>query len=204
VDILVLMEPLVNGDADLVVGNRFMGMEKGSMNFVNRVGNRIISWICRAFLKLDIGDTQCGLRVFKADIVDRLDLTKEGMPFATEMLVEAKFAGSRIEEAPVNYRPRKGTAKLVPWRDGLLIFGTILRLMRDTQPLLFFGGIGSILGLFGLILGLDVTLYWMRTGTVVRMASVVLSVLLIIGAIQFFTLGLVADMIKGLRKRRLR
>ena len=62
----------------------------------------------------------------------------------------------------------------------------------------------SFLGLFGFILGLDVTLYWMRTGTVVRMASVVLSVLLIIGAMQFFTLGLVADMIKGLRRRRLR
>ena len=95
-DIPVLMEPIVTGDADLVVGNRFMGMEEGAMTSVNRIGNMILSWICRVFMKLKICDTQCGLRVFRTDLVDRLDLTKEGMPFATEMLVEAKFAGARI------------------------------------------------------------------------------------------------------------
>jgi len=201
-DIPVLMEQIIDGKADLVVGNRFKGMEEGAMPFVNRIGNRVLSWIARRCLRLKVSDTQCGLRVFRADLVDQLELTKEGMPFAIEMLVEAKFCGAKICEAPVSYRPRIGTPKLSPLKDGLRIFGTILRLMRDTQPLLFFGGIGLILGATGVFLGLDVMLEWFRTRSVGRIPSVILSALLIIGSMQFFTLGLVADMIKGLRRNR--
>jgi len=199
-DIKVLMEPIVKGDKDLMIGNRLLGIEMEAMSHFNRVGNRFLSWLVRRFLRVKISDTQCGLRVFRADILDSLDLTKGGMQLATEMLVEAKFSGARIAEEPIRYRPRIGRTKLIPVKDGLLILGTILRLMRDTEPLLFFGGIGFILGALGFILGLDVTLQWIITGRVVRMASVVLSVLLIVGAMQFFTIGLVADMIKGLRK----
>jgi hypothetical protein len=56
--------------------------------------------------------------------------------------------------------------------------------------------------LIGVILGLDVTLEWLKTGILRRMPTVILAVLFIIGAMQFFTLGLVADMIKGLKKNR--
>lgn len=200
-DILVLMKPIVEEGYDLVVGNRFLRMEKGSMTRINKIGNRIISHICNIFLKIKVSDTQCGLRVFKSDLLDSIFFDTEGMPFATEMIVEAKFSGARISEAPITYRPRIGEAKLNPLRDGLRIFGTILRLMRDTQPLLFFSGMGIIIGGIGLFLGLGVFIQWLKTGSVTRMASVVLSSLLIIGAMQLFTLGLVADMIKGLRKR---
>ncbi len=201
-DIPVLMQHIMKDYKDLAVGNRFGGMEEGAMPFINRVGNKFLSWATRAFLKVRINDSQCGLRVFRASLVDRLSLTKEGMPFAVEMLAEAKFCGARISEAPVSYRPRVGEAKLCPLRDGLRIFGTVLRLMRDTQPLLFFGGIGLLLGLAGATLGLDVTLAWLRTGSVSRMASLLLCVLLLMGAMQFLTIGLVADMIKGLRRSK--
>lgn len=202
-DILVLTGPILKGDADLVIGNRFLGMEEGSMTLVNRVGNRFLSTIFRLFLRINVYDTQCGIRVFKADLLNRINLISTGMPFATEMLAEAKFAGASISEEPVSYRPRVGEPKLVPLKDGLRIFVTILRLMRDTKPLLFFGGLGFILGIMGFILGLDVTLEWLKTHSITRLPTIILSVLLLIGAMQFFTLGLIADMIKGLRKKRI-
>ncbi len=52
------------------------------------------------------------------------------------------------------------------------------------------------------MLGLDVTLAWLRTGSVSRMASLMLCVLLMMGAMQFLTIGLVADMIKSLRRSK--
>ena len=130
-DILVLMKPILTDDIYLAIGNRFMGMEEGAMTKINMIGNRILSWICRVFLNLNVCDTQCGLRVFKADIVNKLTLTKKGMPFATEMLAKAKFAGLRIHEAPITYRPRIGEAKLVPLKDGIKILYTILILVID-------------------------------------------------------------------------
>ena len=73
--------------------------------------------------------------------------------------------------------------------------------MRDTRPLTFFGGLGAILGALGVVLGFNVTFEWLKTGSVTKMPTTILSVLLIISAIQLFTIGLVADMIKGVRKR---
>ena len=201
-DIPELVGPILKDEADLVVGNRFDCMEKGAMPFVNKVGNRVLSWVARSALGLSIRDTQCGMRAFRSELVDSMDMVTEGMPFAIEMLAEAKFADARISEAPVSYRSRVGKTKLSPMRDGVRILGTTLRLMRDTQPLLFFGGIGTFLGVVGILLGVDVTLDWIRTRTVGRLPTVMLSVLLILGAMQFFAIGLVADMIKGLRRRK--
>jgi len=201
-DIPKLVEPILRDEADLVVGNRFPHMQKGAMPLINRFGNRLLSWFARLSLRVKIHDTQCGLRAFKSELVDKIDLETEGMPLATEMLAEAKFVGARISEVSVSYRKRVGRSKLNPLRDGLRIFGTMVRLMRDTQPLLFFGGLGGFLGAVGLALGIDVTMEWLRTGSVSRLPTVMLSVLLIIGAMQFLTLGLVADMIKRLRRKR--
>ena len=128
-DIPVLMVPILKDDIDLAIGNRFGGMEKGAMTTTNMIGNKILSWIARVLLNLKVYDTQCGLRVFKANIVNKLTLTKKGMPFATEMLAKAKFAGLKIHEEPITYRPRIGEPKLVPIKDGIKILYTILDLM---------------------------------------------------------------------------
>jgi glycosyltransferase involved in cell wall biosynthesis len=201
-DIPKLLRPIIDDESDMVVGNRFQGMEKGAMSLTNKVGNKVLSWIVRATLGTDVHDSQCGLRAFKADLIDSLDLVTEGMPFATELLVEAQFAGARITEVPVSYGIRKGRAKLSPLRDGFRIFGTIVRLVRDTRPLLFFGLLGLVMGLFGLYFGIDVILEYLRTGNVIRIPSAILAALLLIGSLQFMTLGLVADMIKRFRRRK--
>ena len=149
-DIPNLVKPILEGQADMVVGNRFPKMEKGAMALLNKIGNKILSWFARKTLKINVHDTQCGIRAFKAELLDHMNLTCEGMPFATEMLAEARFAGAKIVETPVAYRPRIGEAKLNPIKDGFLILGTIIRLIRDTSPLLFFGTIGFILVVAGL------------------------------------------------------
>jgi glycosyltransferase involved in cell wall biosynthesis len=133
-DIPELVEPILGDEADLVIGNRFKGMHKGAMPFVNRVGNRFLSLMARIMLRLSVHDTQCGMRAFKSEVVDSGDMLTEGMPFAIEMLAEAKFAGARISEVPLSYRPRVGETKLNPISDGLRILGTILRLSRNIQP----------------------------------------------------------------------
>ncbi len=201
-DIPKLLRPLIDDESDMVVGDRFQRMEKGAMSLTNKIGNRSLSWIVRATLGTDVHDSQCGLRALNADLIDVLDLGTEGMPFATELLAEAQFSGARITEVPVSYGVRKGQTKLSPLRDGFKIFGTIVRLVRDTRPLLFFGLLGLVMGLLGLYFGLDVTLEYLQTGTVSRVPSAILAALLLIGSIQFMTLGLVADMIRRLRRRR--
>jgi glycosyltransferase involved in cell wall biosynthesis len=126
-DIPKLIKPILAGQADMVVGNRFPRMEKGAMTLVNKIGNKILSWVARRILKVNVHDTQCGIRAFKTELLNHMNLTCEGMPFATEMLAEAKFAGAKIVEVPVAYRVRIGSAKLNPIRDGFLILGLIIK-----------------------------------------------------------------------------
>jgi len=200
-DIPNLIQPILTDGADMVIGDRFPRMMKGSMTLTNRIGNKILSWVARRTLGVRISDTQCGLRAFRTELLDSIDMTVEGMPFATEMIVEAHSTRARIKEVPVTYRPRSGKTKLDPIVDGLRILATIIRLIRDTKPLLFFSSLGGLMFVAGLALGTDVTLEWLRTGTISRLPTVMLAVLLLIGSIQVSSIGLVADMIKRIRTR---
>jgi glycosyltransferase involved in cell wall biosynthesis len=187
-DIPGLVAPILKDKADLVVGNRFAGIQKGAMPLVNRVGNKLLYLIAKLTLRLNIYDTQSGIRAFRSELLDSMDMMTRGMPFAIEMLAEALSADARIHETPVRYRPRVGKTKLNPIKDGGRILGIIVRLMFDTQPLLFFGGVGTVLGIVGLFLH----------GIIFPVEA--FPFLLMIGAIPFFMLGLVIRIVKRQKK----
>lgn len=195
-DIPKLVDPILADRADMVIGERLNGLQTGAMTRTNQIGNKLISWFARRTLRVNIHDTQCGIRAFRTDLVDDLSLSEEGMPFALEMIADAKAARAAIKEAPITYRTRAGTTKLSPFKDGLRILGTLLRLVRDTEPMLFFVGTAGVLATIALALGSQVLAEWIMTGTVHRLGTAILSVGLLFGSLQFFTLGLVADMIK--------
>jgi len=201
-DIPRLLLPILSDEADVVLGNRFEGMQPGAMTFTNRVGNRMISWLASRLLGVRASDTQCGLRVLSPDVVNIFSCHANGMSFATEMLADAEQAGARIAEVSITYRPRIGNTKLRPLHDGATIVGIIIKLLRDYRPLLFFGGVGLALALAGLTLGFDVVLEYVYTGTVTRIPRAILTVLLLIAGVQLACLGLLADMIKGLGSYR--
>ncbi len=199
-DVPKMLTPILEKRADLVIGNRFLRMKPGSMTFINRIGNKILSWIARKTLSIKINDTQCGLRAFRADLIKRISLSTNGMPFATEMLAEAREANARVLELPVDYSPRIGNAKLDPIKDGMRILGTILRLIRDYRPLLFFGGSGFILVLLGSLIGFNTVIELALTGSIAHLASVSLASMLIVVGFFTFMIGLLADMVKDLKK----
>lgn len=199
-DILTLMQPIVDVKADFSIGDRLSNLKEDSMTLLNRFGNRLISWIVRKLLVMNITDTQCGLRVFRSELVDSFYLVEAGMPFATEMLCDITQNGFRVFQAPVNYRPRVGDPKLTPFPDGMRILGTIIRLTRDSRPLFLFGVVASLLAVIGVVLGLDVSYQWFLTGRVTRIPTLLFSVLLILCAVVIFTFGMLADMIKGLKE----
>jgi glycosyltransferase involved in cell wall biosynthesis len=107
---------------DLVMGNRFKGgIIDGAMPFLNRyLGNPVLSFIGRIFFKSKIGDFHCGLRGFRRDSFQNLDLQGDGMEFASEMVVKATLRKLRITEVPTQLFPdgRSRRPHLRPWRDG--------------------------------------------------------------------------------------
>lgn len=107
---------------DLVMGNRFQGgIRRGAMPILHRIlGNPGLSWLGRLFFKCPVGDFQCGLRGFRKDSIDSLDLRTVGMEFSTEMVVKATLFKLRIAEIPTVLSPdgRDRPPHLRTWRDG--------------------------------------------------------------------------------------
>jgi len=193
-DIPKLVAPVLEDEADFVVGNRFAGMQQGAMTLVNRVGNNVLSLIAKLALGLNVYDTQSGMRAFRSELLDRMNLVAVGMPFAMEMLAQAHSTDVRIYEVPVSYRPRVGKTKLNPIKDGGRILGITVRLMFDIRPLLFFGGIGTVLGVVGLLL------HYMTLPS--EIAHLVFPYIFMIGAILLFLFGFVIVVIKRLRRHK--
>jgi len=108
---------------DLVMGNRFKGgVEKGAMPFLHKyLGNPVLSFIGNLFFKIDqVNDFHCGLRGFKKEAVQRMDLKTTGMEFASEMVVKAALLGMKIMEVPTTLS-RDGRSRpphLNTWTDG--------------------------------------------------------------------------------------
>ena len=143
-----LLEPLLKGEADLVLGSRFLGkMEKGAMPLMHRIGNKLLTFILNRLFSMRVSDSHTGYRAIKKDVMRELDLKSDGMEFASEMLIKARARKLRIAEVPVEYRKRVGKSKLRRFRDGW----RHLKLMLLYNPkILIYPGI--LLSVFGLIL----------------------------------------------------
>lgn len=112
----------LNEGYDLAMGNRFQGgIRAGAMPILHRfLGNPVLSWLGRLFFKCPVGDFQCGLRGFRKEAIDRLELHTTGMEFSTEMVVKATLFNLRIVEVPTTLSPdgRGRPPHLRTWRDG--------------------------------------------------------------------------------------
>jgi glycosyltransferase involved in cell wall biosynthesis len=145
---------------DLVMGNRFRGgIAPGAMPLAHRYfGNPLLSAVGRTFYNSrTCGDFYCGLRGFRKEAVQRLNLQSLGMEFALEMLIKAGMNGLKITEVPTTLSPdgRDRAPHLRSYRDGW----RSLRLYLLMSPRWFFGIPGAVL----LVLGVAASL-WLAPG----------------------------------------
>jgi dolichol-phosphate mannosyltransferase len=126
--------------------------------------------------------------------VRAMRLKEKGFGIETEMTVEAVRNGQRIMVVPVHYRKRVGTrTKLDPAYDGVKIITTIYRLAKVNNPIFYFGLIGILLSLSGMLVGVYVVMEWFRGITHVPMT--ILTVLLIMVGFEIFMFGVISDLL---------
>ena len=106
---------------DLVMGSRLRGeILPGAMSLTHKVGNLFLTGVLNLLFKAGISDAHCGMRAFRRDAYERMNLRSEGMEFASEMVIAAVAGGMRIGEVPIRYYPRGegSSSKLRALRDG--------------------------------------------------------------------------------------
>src|SRR5919198_2891114 len=100
--------------ADLALGSRFRGnIHRGAMPWTHRwIGNPLLTAVLNVFFGVRVSDAHCGLRAIRRSVVPRLQLHATGMEFASEMILKAAKRGLRVDDIPIEYRPRVGESKL--------------------------------------------------------------------------------------------
>lgn len=106
---------------DLVVGNRFKGgIEKNAMTLSHKLGVRFLSGFSNLLFHTQIKDYHCGLRAYKKESIENLNLSQKGMEYASEMIIVAKINDLKLLEVPTILRKdlRNRKSHLRTMRDG--------------------------------------------------------------------------------------
>jgi glycosyltransferase involved in cell wall biosynthesis len=110
---------LLQEGADMVIGNRMDNIHPGAMPWHHRyIGNPLLSRLLNLLFHTGVRDAHCGMRAFRRDRLEILQLRTTGMEFASEMVVRAAKERLDIREIPIEYHPRGGESKLSSFRDG--------------------------------------------------------------------------------------
>lgn len=192
-DVWKLINPVLNQEADMVVGSRLMNESSSEFKKLNRFGNKIFLWTINYIFKVRLTDILSGYRAFNRNFVKNIPLFGGGFEIETELTIKALTRNYQIVEIPINLgtRPEGSNSKINIVRDGFLILNMILSLFRDYKPLTFFGSIGIFLMLCGLPFGAIVIYEFLETGLVLRLPSAVLAVGLELAGMLSLTIGLV-------------
>src|SRR5829696_7784039 len=175
--------------ADLVMGDRMDGIQPGAMPWLHRyVGNPVLSGTLNLFFKTGVRDAHCGMRAFRRDKLEALDLRTTGMEFASEMVIRAAKAKLDIRQLPIDYHPRGGTSKLSSFRDGW----RHLRFLLVHSPTHLFVIPGAVLLAIGVLVALVSLSHIEVLGREWQLHSMVVGALAMIIGVQVIGLGLCA------------
>jgi glycosyltransferase involved in cell wall biosynthesis len=200
-DAPAMLRMLASQQLDMVTGVR-VDTSRESYRPGHRLGNHVLTGIVRHIFGDWISDMLSGYRVFSRRFVKSFPALSVGFETETEFTVHALELGMPLGEIRTRYqeRPEGSASKLHTYRDGIRILRTILNLVKEERPLMFFASIGALFLLVSLALGIPVVAHFLKTGLVPRLPTAVLSVAFVLLAFLSLFCGLILDSVARGRK----
>jgi glycosyltransferase involved in cell wall biosynthesis len=195
----VLIRPILDGEADMVVGDR---LSEGHYSRENKrrfhdLGNQLVKRLINRLFATRLGDIMSGYRAFSRRFVKNYPILVEGFQLETDMTLHALDKRFRIVEISVPYqdRPAGSFSKLNTFKDGARVIFTIAQILRYYRPMVFFGTLAVLFGLAGAISALPVLGDWIEYRYIYHVPLAVLAAALEIVAVMSLGVGMVLDAI---------
>ena len=167
-----------------------------------RLPSKFYNFIVRLMTGVPVHDSNCGLKVYRTEVVKSVEVYGGLHRYIPAL---AKYKGFKVTEKVVQHRPRlygKTKYGLTRYLHGLLDLFTVLFIGRYFQrPLHFFGLVGLLLSAAGFVISIYLTVQWFAGVPIGNRPLFFLGILLIIVGIQFFSLGLLAELFVQRRHR---
>ena len=198
-DIIALIQPILDNEADIVYGNRFDKIEY-NMPFLRKIGNAVFTRLMRWLTGWPLKDSQPGIFAAGKAYLDVFYLPGS-YNYTQQILIDTYHKGMRFAQIPVVFRKRLTGESFVSFKYPFKVLPEVIRVLVGVKPLLIFGSIG-----FGFMLIGFLTFAWNIIGWLfgdapkpVRNVNAVLGFSLF--GLQTLFFGLLADLIVMMHKR---
>lgn len=194
-----LVQPVVDGEADMVVGDRLSNGHYAQENKrrFHDFGNHLVKGLINRLFGSSLKDIMSGYRVFNRKFVKNYPILVEGFQLETDVTLHALDKRFRILEIPVPYkdRPAGSFSKLNTFRDGARVIFTIAQILRYYKPMAFFGALAILFAAAGIAAAVPVFNDWVIHRYIYHVPLAVLAASLEIVAVMSLGIGLMLDSI---------
>ena len=198
-DIISLVGPILNDEADVVYGNRF-GRIKYKMPLVRRVGNKIFTKLMSVLTDWPVKDSQPGIFAINRDYLEVFNLPGD-YNYTQQILLDAYHQGMRFAHVPVTFRKRTTGESFVSMRYPFKVLPQLVLVIVSIRPMKIFLPVGFLFLFFaGAIFSVELILWFLdKTVKPVQHANLVLG--LAFFGLQTFFFGLLAELIVRTKKK---
>jgi len=193
-DIKKVVEPIEKGEADLIIGSRFLDTTQKQIPEYRKIGIKLITKVTNSSLKNKITDSQSGFRAYSKNVVSKLNVSDIGMGISTEILIKSSAHGFRIAEVPITVLYDGDTSTHNPVSHGTSVLFSTLKYTSIEHPLKFYGIPSVILLIIGATFSYFAVQYYVEIGrlntnlTIVSASVVLIGIVLLITAILLYSL----------------
>ncbi|MEM4004965.1 MAG: glycosyltransferase family 2 protein [Desulfurococcaceae archaeon] len=200
-----LVAPILRGEADVVVGSRFITSVSAEMPRYRLFGTRVINWLVKRYARVEVKDIQSGFRAFTRNAAEvALKAEAKGYSIEQEQLTLMARAGLRIVEVPINVR-YKGlkSSKKTPLLHGTELLAHLIRMIVEQRPLLMLGVPGTLILLAGitstalLIYHFNTSRYFSIPLAIISVGAFTSGLLLVTTALTLYALTRLTERMKG-------
>ena len=192
-DIEKVIKPIVDGQADISIGSRFLDKHDNAPKY-RKLGINIITKVTNSSLSEKITDAQSGFRAYNNKVLQALTPADSGMGISTEILIKSSNLGFKIAEVPTEIQYEGDTSTQNPVSHGTEVLMSTLKYISIERPLRFYGIPSFIFFVIGLTFTFSSIQYYAEIGrlnpnvTLVAVGTLLIGVILAVTAILLYSL----------------
>lgn len=199
-DIPKLIEPILSGKAEIVIGSRPIEEIK-HFSFIKKGLQKIGSWVVRIISNTDIPDAPSGFRAISRDAAMKINVFSK-YTYTLEMIIQAGQKGFAITSVPIRTNETFRPSRLVKNIPSYVIHSifTIIRIFITYRPFLFLMSLGMTIFCAGLLVGFRFIYFFLTGEGQGHIQSIILTSILIIMGFQIGLFGIIADLLSVNRR----
>jgi glycosyltransferase involved in cell wall biosynthesis len=200
----IMVDKVLLEQADMVVGDRLSSTYfTENKRLFHNFGNSLMRFGINSLFHTNIKDVMTGYRAFSYAFVKTFPVVSTGFEIETEMTVHAVNYRLRVENVVVDYRdrPEGSISKLSTFRDGFRVIRKLLQMYRNYRPLRFFGTVGALLIITGILLVVPVFNEYLLTGLVPRFPTLIVCGFMVLTGIQAISSGMILEVLTAKDRR---